>query len=835
MGADPSLPIAPLLPELAATLGRSGIAVLEAPPGAGKSTGAPLALLEAPWLAGKQLLMLEPRRLAARAIATRMADLLGEPVGATVGYRTRLDTRVSRSTRLTVLTEGVLTRMLQADPALEGVGLVIFDEFHERSLNADLGLALCLDARHNLRPELGLLVMSATLETAPVAQLLGGAPVLASAGRAYPVETVHFARPAPRDLTRATARAIRCALHDAPGDVLVFLPGAPEIRRLARLLQEASPGDDVDVHALFGDLPRDQQDAALAPAPRGRRKIVLATAIAETSLTITGVHSVVDAGLSRVSRFDPVTGMSRLVTQRVSQAAAAQRRGRAGRLGPGRCYRLWPEGETATLESATPPEILNADLAPLALELAAWGIADPGDLHFLDAPPAAHFAQARDLLRLLDAIDRDGRITRHGRAMAGLAMHPRLAHMLLSAGDPLRAALACELAAVLSERDLLRGHGAARDADIRVRIDVLRGNGPAPADSVIDHAAVGRARQQCARWRQAVGAAPRDAAPGAAAGELLALAYPDRIGMRRGDGRYLLSGGRGAVFADAQTLSQKEFIVAPELDAGERDARIYMAAPLERAALEAPPAILVEERDVVRWDSDTQAVMARRERRLGAILLGESRLERPDPSHLLEAMLEGVRRLGLAALPWSRGALALRERATFVGRHLGGDDWPDLGDEILERELAGWLGPWLADCTRREHLARLDLRAALAARFSHRQLQALDTLAPTHLEVPSGSRVAIDYRDPDAPAVAVRLQEVFGLTETPRIAGGRVPITLQLLSPARRPVQVTRDLGSFWARGYLEVRKELKGRYPKHYWPEDPHSATPTRRVRPKK
>ena len=815
-------------------LGRHGSAVLEAPPGAGKSTGAPLALLEAPWLADRQLLMLEPRRLAARAVATRMATVIGEPVGRTIGYRTRLDTKVSRDTRLTVLTEGVLTRMLQSDPALEGVALVIFDEFHERSLNADLGLALCLDARQNLRPELGLLVMSATLETGPVAQLLGGAPVLTSVGRSHAVEVVHLARPALRELTRAVARAIRLALADAPGDVLVFLPGAAEIRRLARLLQESPPGDGVDVHTLFGDLPRERQDAALAAAPGGRRKVVLATAIAETSLTIEGVRSVVDAGLSRTSRFDPVTGMSRLVTLRVSQAAAAQRCGRAGRLGPGRCYRLWPEGETASLEVATPPEILHADLAPLALELAAWGSADASALRFLDAPPAAHFAQARDLLGMLDALDGDGRITAHGRAMAKLAMHPRLAHMLLAAGDPGRAALACELAAVLSERDLLRGAGAARDADVRVRIDALRGRAIAPADSVIDRAAVARARQQCGRWRQDAGAATCDAAQSDAAGELLALAYPDRIGMRRGDGRYLLSGGRGAVFRDPQTLSQKEFIVAAELDAGDRDARIFMAAPLARDVIEERFGALIEERDVVRWDGESQAVIARRERTLGALLLGESRLDRPDSSRVLEAMLEGVRRLGLAALPWSPEALKLRERAGFIARHVDDERWPDLGDEALERDLDGWLGPWLADCSRREHLARLDLRAILAARFDHRQMRSFDTLAPTHLQVPSGSRVPIDYTDPDAPAVAVRLQELFGLIETPRIAGGRVPLTLRLLSPARRPVQVTRDLASFWARGYLEVRKELKGRYPKHYWPDDPHSATPTRRVRPK-
>ena len=831
-----ALPIAPLLPRLVETLGRELAAVLVAPPGAGKSTGAPLALLDAGWLAGRQLLMLEPRRLAARAIATRMAWLLGEPVGRRVGYRTRLDTRVSRETRLTVLTEGVLTRMLQSDPALEGVGLVIFDEFHERSLNADLGLALCLDARANLRDDLRLLVMSATLDAAPVAALLGGAPVLTSEGRAHPVETRHLPRPDARGLAGATARAVRHALDEGAGDILVFLPGAAEIRRVERQLLEAPLPAGAAVHALYGELPAGEQDAALAPAPPGRRKVVLATSIAETSLTIEGVRAVVDAGLSRRSRFDPVTGMSGLVTVRVSRAAADQRRGRAGRLGPGICYRLWPEEETRGLEPATPPEILSADLAPLALDLAAWGIGDPAALKLLDPPPAASLAQARELLAGLGALDGDGRVTAHGRRMAALGVHPRLAHMLLAAGDLGCTALACDLAAILSERDLLRGPGAATDADVGLRVELLHDGGTTPPGSEVDRGARMRAAQQARAWRRELGAKDDRPGRGHMEGVLLALAYPDRIGAARGDGRFLLSGGRGAFFREAQPLSRQPFIVAAELDSGEREARIFLAAALDRADIDRYLADRIATQDVIRWDAAQAAVVARRERRLGAILLEEARLDDPDPARVMPALLQGLRELGLQALPWTDAAWSLRRRAEFLRRHLHRDDasWPALDEVALAAGLEQWLAPWLDGITRRAHLERLDLRAILGAQFSHAQRQELDRHAPTHLTVPSGSRIAIDYSDPDAPFVAVRLQEVFGLTETPRIAGGIVPLTLQLLSPARRPVQVTRDLGSFWARGYAEVRRELKGRYPKHYWPDDPLTATATHRPRPR-
>ena len=827
-----ALPIAPLLSRLVEALGKSAAAVLEAPPGAGKSTGAPLALLGAAWLGGRQVVMLEPRRLAARAIAARMATLLGEPVGRTVGYRTRLDSRVSRETRLTVLTEGILTRMLQSDAALEGVGIVVFDEFHERSLAADLGLALCLDAQENLRPDLRLLVMSATLETGPVAALLRGAPVLRSEGRAFPVETRHLPRPDPAGLVTATARAVRDALEQDAGDVLVFLPGAGEIRRVQRRLLEGPLPADVAVHALFGDLAPAAQDAALAPAPAGSRKVVLATSIAETSLTIEGVRIVVDAGLARTARFDPVTGMSGLVTTRVSRAAADQRRGRAGRLAPGTCYRLWPQEETRALEPAIPAEILSVDLAPLALDLAAWGVDDPAALRFLDPPPAAAFAQARELLARLGALGPDGRITPQGREMASLGLHPRLAHMLLESRQLGCTALACQLAAILSERDLLRGPGAASDADILLRVELLRGAGQAPPESQLDRGAQQRARRLSGQWQRELGATNERSNPWGLAGVLLALAYPDRIGAARGDGRFLLSGGRGAFLREAQPLSRSPFIVAAELDVGDREARIFLAAGLSREEIEHYLPSQLSTVEVIRWDADEQAVVARRERRLGAIVLDQSRLDDPDPQRVAESLLEGLRSLGLRALPWSRAALSLQQRAEFVRRHAhaDADAWPALDDDTLAATLAEWLPPWLQGITRRSQLARLDMHEVLASRLDYAQRREVERLAPTHLDVPSGSRLPIDYSNPDAPFVAVRLQEVFGLTATPAVAGGRVPLTLQLLSPAQRPVQVTRDLESFWSRGYAEVRKELKGRYPKHYWPEDPRTAEPTQK-----
>jgi ATP-dependent helicase HrpB len=833
------LPIDTALPALRAALALGDSAVLSAPPGAGKSTVVPLVLLREAWARGKRILMLEPRRLAARAVAQRMAHTLDEPVGRTVGYRMRRDTLVSRHTRIEVVTEGVLTRMLQSDPALEGVAAVIFDEFHERSLQADLGLALALDARATLAPELRILVMSATLEAESVAALLGAAPLVVAHGRSFPVETRYVGEGAPplpqparqgQGVERTLVRVILRALRETQGDVLVFLPGAAEIRQVGTLLESA--GAAARILPLYGDLSPEAQQAALTPVA-GSRRIVLATNIAETSLTLEGVRVVVDSGLVRRLRFDPVTGMSRLELVRISRASADQRQGRAGRLGPGVCYRLWSEAAHRSLAPFTPPQITEADLAPLALELAGWGVRDAATLKWLDPPPPALLASARDLLGRLGALDDDGRITRHGRDMARLSVHPRVAHMLLRARELGALALAAELAAVLSERDLLGGL-PGRDADIRTRLEVLRGRGgPGAANPAAWHAVRESARELIRQMKRADSAGDGAHAQ-LSAGALLALAYPDRIGLRRGTagGHYTLANGRGAQFAQPQSLARQDLIVAVDLDDRDRDARILLAAPLERAALETLYGDRLIWQHTVEWSRLEQAVLARRELRFGQLLLETRPWPEVSAERVCEAMLTGVRELGLAALPWDRETRDLQARTAFVRRLDGGEDWPDLSDEALAADLNGWLAPWLEGLTRRDHLARVPLAQALRARLGWDRERALDSLAPTHLTVPSGSRIRIDYLDDSAPAVAVRLQEVFGLATTPRLGNGRVPITFKLLSPAHRPVQVTRDLESFWARGYAQVRKDLRGRYPKHHWPDDPLRAEPVRGVR---
>ncbi len=840
MAVDRSgLPIDAALPTLRAALAARDSAVLSAPPGAGKSTVVPLVLLEESWVRGKRILMLEPRRLAARAVAQRMAHTLGERVGRTVGYRMRRDTLVSKDTRIEVVTEGVLTRMLQSDPALEGVAAVIFDEFHERSLQADLGLALALDARATLAPELRILVMSATLDAEGVVALLGEAPLVAAHGRSFPVETRYVGEGAPpmpqparqaEGPERALARVILRALREAEGDVLVFLPGAREIRRVAAMLE--SSGAAARILPLYGDLPPQAQQAALTPVA-GSRRIVLATNIAETSLTLEGVRVVVDSGLVRRPRFDPVTGMSRLEQVRISRASADQRQGRAGRLGPGVCYRLWSEAAQRSLAPFTPPEIVEADLAPLALELAGWGVRDAATLKWLDPPPPALLASARDLLGRLGALDADGRVTSHGRDMARLGVHPRVAHMLLRAHQLGALALGAELAAVLCERDLLRGL-PGRDADIRTRLDVLRGTeGAGAGDPAVRHA-VRESARELTRQTERVGSSRAAAHTKVSAGALLALAYPDRIGLRRGaaGGPYTLANGRGAHFPEPQSLARQDLIVAVDLDDRERDARILLAAPLERAALETLYGDRLFWQDIVEWSRLEQAVLARRELRFGQLLLQTRPLPEVSADRVREAMLNGVRELGLGALPWDRETRDLQARAAFVRRVGGGEDWPDLSDEALAADLDGWLAPWLEGLTRRDHLARIPLAEALRGRLGWERVRALDSLAPAYLTVPSGSRIRIDYLDENAPAVAVRLQEVFGLAATPRLGNGRIPITFKLLSPAHRPVQVTRDLESFWARGYAQVRKDLRGRYPKHHWPDDPLHAEPVRGVR---
>jgi ATP-dependent helicase HrpB len=827
---------------LASALSVHARVLLHAPPGAGKSTVVPLALLDAAWLGRGKILMLEPRRIAARAVANRMSQLLGEPVGGIVGFRTRIETRVSRDTRIEVVTEGILTRMLQGDAALERIGCVIFDEFHERSLNADLGLALCLESQESLREDLRLLVMSATLDLEPLSALLRDAPLVTAEGRAHQVTTHYVPRRAEMPLELQTAQVLRAALGRDDGDILCFLPGAAEIRRVHRTLEESAAGANVRVLPLFGDLSAAEQDAALRPAPLGARKIVLATSIAETSLTIEGIRIVVDSGLRRYSEFDPASGMSRLVTGRVSQAAADQRRGRAGRLSDGVCYRLWSEGSQATLAAHTPPEILNADLAPLALELSLWGAADAARLRWLDPPPAAPLAQARDLLRSLEAIDERNLITGHGRQLAGLGAHPRLAHMLAKGRELGVPRLACDLAAILSERDLLRAAPGARDVDLRLRVSVLAsGAGTSssglPSGLTVDARALREAARSAANWRRILGGAEAGSRAEDLTGVLVAFAYPDRIGRARdAAGRYLLANGRGARFAEPQALAKSEFIVAAELDGAEREARIFLAAPIERADLERHFESHIEMHEEIVWDAREQAVRARREHRLAALVLDSEETRNPDRGAMQRAALEGLRSLGLGVLPWSKDLMQWQARLALMRAHAvpSAEPWPDLSDEALLATLEEWAPPWMDGLVRREHFGRLDLGNALHGRLSYAQNAILEREAPTHFVVPSGSRIPIDYLDGVVPTLSVRLQEMFGLRETPAVAAGRLPLLLKLLSPAGRPVQITRDLVSFWNRGYHEVRKDLKGRYPKHHWPEDPHSAQASRRVRPR-
>ena len=819
-------------------------AVLQAPPGAGKSTLVPLALLAEPWMRGRRILLLEPRRVAARAIARRMASLRGEAVGAGVGYRMRLDTRVSSATRIEVITEAVLTRMLHSDPELAGVGCVIFDEFHERSIQADLALALCLDARSALDADFRVLAMSATLDGARVAALLGNAPVVEVPGRRFPVEISYLGRGAPvlpggaESPERLVVRAVRRAIGETAGDLLVFLPGAGEITRTQSQLADLA-GPSLWLVPLYGDLSPQEQDAALNESPPGVRRVVLATNVAETSVTIPGVTVVIDSGLARRSRFDPVTGMSRLELVRISRAAADQRAGRAGRTAAGRCFRLWSEGAQASLAAFTPAEITEVDLAPLALDLAQWGSTDATRFAWLDPPPPPMLAQARELLQRLEALDAAGAITPLGREMAALPLHPRLAHMLLAVRAPGAIALAAELAALLSERDLLRRTGALRDPDVRTRLEILRRE---PGAEAGDRAAVERVRRNAAQFRQlAVAARPagaRSAAEPAAVtpGMLLALAFPDRIARRRseGTGRFLLANGRGAAFASPTGLAAQEYLVAVELDDREREARIDLAAPLTLAELEElfGPQIVASEQ--VEWDARAGAVLAHRTRCFGALLLEDRPLQYVPPQLAAAAMLTGVRQLGVQALPWDPETRNLQARLEFVRKlaQAPHPPWPASDDGALLAGLEQWLPAWLEGMTRREHLARLRLVEALLGRLNVQQRRALEELAPRDILVPSGSRIRIDYLDDSAPAIAVRLQEVFGLAATPRIGGGTVPITFKLLSPAQRPVQITRDLAGFWESSYTEVRKQMRGRYPKHDWPEDPRGAPATRGAR---
>ncbi|QOC22486.1 ATP-dependent helicase HrpB [Wenzhouxiangella sp. AB-CW3] len=808
------LPIDDALPDLLAALETHPTVLLTAPPGAGKTTRVPPALLGTDWLDGRRIVMLEPRRLAARSAARFMAGEMGETVGRTVGYRTRLDTKVSKATRIEVVTEGILTRMIQSDPELADYACVIFDEFHERSLRADLGLALVRESQQALRADLRVLVMSATLAVEPLKALLDDPPLIVSEGRSFPVD-VHY-RPCPREkqLPAHVAASIRHALDNDGGSLLVFLPGMGEIRRVADLLDGQLPAN-VTVCPLHGNLKPAEQDAAIAPAPDGVRKVVLATAIAESSLTIEGIRVVIDAGLQRRSRFDANSGMSRLVTESVSRASSAQRAGRAGRLEPGVCYRLWSESQQTALRSHTPAEILDADLAPMVLELAHWGIDNPGELTWLDAPPQAHWQQAVGLLRWLDALDESGRITTHGRAMLELGLHPRLAHMVIRGRERNAGGLTAELAALLSDRDLL-GPGAG--ADMGLRLNALRGGNPR----------VARGRLAQARKLAAQIAGKRNGRNESLdAGCLLALAFPDRIACSRGGrGRYRLSNGRGAFLFEDDPLAGEDWLVAAEVDGQARESRIFLAAAVDPTVLESDLADHITNETSADWDERRGTVIARRERKLGALVLESKELERPDAATIEAGLLAAVWRKGLDALPWTDTARQWQARVQLLHGQWP-ERWPDVDDNALLESIDDWLRPFLAGLAHWRELEQIDLFNTLNALLDYDQQRELTRLVPTHLEIPTGRRVRLDYTAEGGPVLATKLQSVFGWTESPKLADGRVPVVLHLLSPAQRPLAVTADLASFWTNAYPDVRKDMRGRYPKHPWPEDPLRARP--------
>lgn len=835
-----SLPIEAVLPEILRTLRDRPNAVLTAPPGAGKTTRIPLALLDASWLHGKKLLMLEPRRLATRAAAHRMAVTLNESVGETVGYRMRLDTKIGPNTRIEVVTEGILMRLLQHDPSLEAYAMVLFDEFHERSLQADTGLALCLETQRLFRPDLRLLVMSATLDCGPVGLLLGQAPTIRCDGRMFPVKTCYLDQPVSSRLDLTVTQIIRRALAHEQGSLLVFLPGMADIRRIERTLLDAALGPNILVAPLHGDLPQALQDAAIEPAKPGVRKIVLATSIAETSLTIDGVRIVVDAGQLRTPRFNPRSGLTRLETSRVTQDSADQRRGRAGRLEPGICYRLWTEREQISLTPRRPPEMLEADLTPLVLELALWGVRDPSELSWLTPPPSGAVTQARELLTQLGALDSNGSITSHGRAMAELSLHPRLAHMILRAQSLRMATLACDLAALLSERDIFRHHRGHRNADLRIRLDALYGQQDLADSATIDRGAVQHIKRTADLWRRQLIRTTTGERSNAKdqldqVGLLLALAYPDRIAQRQdgGEARYLMANGRGASFAGPDPLGTEDYLVIAELDGGQQWARIDLAAPASGTALADLYEKDIVATEMVAWDDKTHSVRATRQRRLGSLVLSQQPLSKPDPLLIATALVQGVRQSGLAALAWTPELQQWRARVQLLRRaDASASRWPDLSDETLLDTIEQWLGPYLAGITTLDRVKRMDLTTPLHALLTWEQRQQLDRLAPTHLTVPSGSHVRLDYEASEMPVLAVRLQELFGCQDTPRVAGGKIPVMLHLLSPAKRPVQVTQDLAGFWRNTYHDVRKELRGRYPKHHWPDDPLTAPPTAKAK---
>ena len=818
-----------MLPELARTLAGNNAAVLVAPPGAGKTTRVPLALLDQPWLGDRKIIVLEPRRIAARASAERMAQTLGERAGETVGYRVRFGSKVSRATRIEVVTEGIFTRQILEDPELTGIAAVLFDEFHERSLDADLGLALARDAQTALREDLRILVMSATLDGARVARLLGDSPVIASEGRAFPVETRYLGRKADAPLERQMADAIAMALRADPGSVLAFLPGAAEIRRTQNLLAERIRDASVEIVPLFGALESAVQDRAIAPAPSGQRKVVLATSIAETSLTIEGVRIVVDSGMARVPRYEPDIGLTRLETVRASRAAVDQRRGRAGRTEPGVCYRLWDEPQTASFAPYTQPEILSADLSSLLLDLAQWGVSDPATLAFLDSPPVPALNEARTLLSELGALDRDGRITWEGKSLRALALPPRLARMIVDSHRLGGGRDAAEIAAVLTERGL-----GGDSVDLDARLDGFRRDRSQRASS---------ARALVQRWASQVAAsqkAPNDSSGMESkstelpsTGIILAFAFPDRVARNRGNGSFVLANGRGASVDQASALARAPYISVAELTGSAAQGRILLAAPVTQEEIERHFADQIESVDEIGFDRDAMAVRARRKRRLHAVTLLEAPLPIQPSADTARVLANGLIGTGLDRLPWSKSLKQWRDRVMFL-RNAEGEPWPDLSDAALADQYEAWLVPALFDKTALREFSADDMSKALMTLLPWELRSRLEREAPTYFEAPTGTLLAIDYESEQGPTIAVKLQELFGLNTHPSIANGAIPLVLELLSPAQRPVQVTRDLPGFWRGSYAAVRSDLRGRYPRHPWPEDPANAIPTRRVKPR-
>ncbi|WP_454852987.1 ATP-dependent helicase HrpB [Rhizobium binxianense] len=816
MPSLPELPVSQVLPDIAAALADRKRAVLSAPPGAGKTTLVPLHLLDEPWRGDGRVILLEPRRLAARAAAARMASLLGEQVGETVGYRMRLDNRVSARTRIEVVTEGVFTRMILDDPELSGVATVIFDEFHERSLDADFGLALALDVQSALREDLRILVMSATLDVERVAALLGDPPVIESKGRSFPIDVRHQDRPAGERIEETVTRAILDAHANESGSILAFLPGQAEITRTAERL-EGRFAPETLIAPLYGNLGQREQDAAIRPAAAGTRKIVLATSIAETSITIDGVRVVIDSGLQRLPVFDASTGITRLETVRVSRASADQRAGRAGRTEPGIAIRLWHPGQTAALPAFTPPQILSSDLSGLVLDLAHWGAQDTRSLSFVDQPPETTLKEARALLAQLGALDKDGRLTARGRLMRDLALPPRLAAMVVSAGETGHARDAAMIAVLLTEQGL-----GGTGIDIEERLRRFKSERGERAEA---------SRRLAGRLANGLDAPPATAP--VLAGQLLLHAFPDRIALQRGGrGRFVMANGRGAELPETERLAGSQMLVIADLTGRAAQARILAAAEVTRADVEAelPSEIRTDEQTF--FDRQSRQVRARRATRLGAIVFDETPLPRPSGEAVARALADGIREIGLGELPFSKEAVQLRERIGFLRRTIG-ELWPDMSDDALLSRLDEWFTPYQGEARGLADLSAAGLSNGLMSLVPHELQRELGRLAPTHFEAPTGQRHPIRY-DGEEPVLTIRVQELFGLKQHPAIAGGRLPLLLELTSPAHRPIQTTRDLPGFWAGSWKDVRAEMRGRYPKHPWPERPEDAAPTTRVKPR-